>query len=243
MKIAIIIPILNEAATITELLSHLVTASKNDTIAEIIVVDGGSTDTSASRVHAFAATQAIPIRFVPSKKGRAIQMNTGAKVATAPILYFLHADSYPPTNYDQAIIQHVAKGHRAGCFRMKFDSTHWWLQFVGWLTKFESKRCRGGDQSLFIERSLFYDIGGYDESYIVYEDNELIDRLFAIHEFVVIPDYIITSARRYEETGVWRLQYHFLNIHIRKWLGASSTELYRYYKEHVSASNNDTVHP
>ncbi|WP_108805009.1 TIGR04283 family arsenosugar biosynthesis glycosyltransferase [Aquimarina sp. Aq107] len=234
MKISIIIPILNEAATICKLLSHLIqTSSSPNFIKEIIVVDGGSVDESQKTVTDFANTQKTPIKLVSSAKGRAKQMNTGAAAASGEILYFLHADSFPPDGYDKDIIQQIHEGNEAGCFRMKFDSKHWWLRFLGWLTQFESKRCRGGDQSQFITASLFREIDGYDEAYIVYEDNDLVDRLFAIDKFVIIPKYVITSARRYREVGVWRLQYHFLNIHMRRWLGASSEDLYRYYKEKV----------
>ncbi|WP_027394941.1 TIGR04283 family arsenosugar biosynthesis glycosyltransferase [Aquimarina latercula] len=234
MKISIIIPILNEAATICKLLSHLIqTSSSPNFIKEIIVVDGGSVDESRKTVTDFANTQKTSIKLVSSEKGRAKQMNTGAAAASGEILYFLHADSFPPDGYDKDIIQQIHGGNEAGCFRMKFDSKHWWLRFLGWLTQFESKRCRGGDQSQFITASLFKEIDGYDEAYIVYEDNDLVDRLFAIDKFVIIPKYVITSARRYREVGVWRLQYHFLNIHMRRWLGASSEDLYRYYKEKV----------
>lgn len=234
MKISIIIPILNEAATICKLLYHLVkVSSSKDIIHEIIVVDGGSEDESQKIVQDFAKIQNIPIRFILSEKGRAKQMNTGAMYATSDILYFLHADSFPPEKYDHYIAQEVLQGNEAGCFRMRFDSNHWWLRFIGWLTKFESRRCRGGDQSQFITNSLFKQIGGYDETYVVYEDNDLVDRLFAINKFVIIPKYVITSARRYREVGIWRLQYHFLNIHMRRWLGASSEDLYRYYKNKV----------
>ncbi|MFD2563072.1 TIGR04283 family arsenosugar biosynthesis glycosyltransferase [Aquimarina rubra] len=234
MKISIIIPILNEAATICKLLSHLIQAKNTeDTIKEIIVVDGGSVDESKKTVQNFSNTQRTPIKIVSSEKGRAKQMNAGAAEASGDILYFLHADSFPPKGYDIDIIKEVHKGNEAGCFRMKFDSNHWWLRFLGWLTQFESKRCRGGDQSQFITASLFKEINGYDEAYVVYEDNDLVDRLFAINKFVIIPKYVVTSARRYREVGVWRLQYHFLNIHMRRWLGASSEDLYRYYKEKV----------
>lgn len=234
MKISIVIPILNEAASICKLLSHLIQVSyATDTISDIIIVDGGSSDNSKTVVRQFAARQEVKIKLVDSEKGRAKQMNTGASIAAGEILYFLHADSFPPKHYDKDIIAEIKKGNEAGCFRMKFDSNHWWLRFLGWLTKFESKRCRGGDQSQFITASLFKEIEGYDENYIVYEDNDLVDRLFAINKFVIIPKYVITSARRYREVGVWRLQYHFLNIHMRRWLGASSEDLYRYYKKKV----------
>ncbi|WP_299260440.1 TIGR04283 family arsenosugar biosynthesis glycosyltransferase [uncultured Aquimarina sp.] len=234
MKISIIIPILNEAATICKLLSHLIKAANTEeAIEEIIIVDGGSVDESIKTVQNFSNTQSTTIKVVSSEKGRAKQMNAGAAKASGDILYFLHADSFPPKNYDRYILEEIHKENEAGCFRMKFDSNHWWLRFLGWLTQFESKRCRGGDQSQFITASLFKEIDGYDEAYVVYEDNDLVDRLFAINKFIIIPKYVVTSARRYREVGVWRLQYHFLNIHMRRWLGASSEDLYRYYKEKV----------
>ena len=235
MKISIIIPILNEAATITRLLQHLIEHAQNiSNIEEMIIVDGGSTDNSKIVIEQFLSKHSNKIKIIGSEKGRAKQLNSGARVAEGDILYFLHADSFPPKNYDQLIIEEVKKENLAGCFRMKFDDNHWWLKFLGWMTKFRSKKCRGGDQSQFITKKLFQEIDGYDESYIVYEDNDLVDRLFAINQFVVIPENIITSARRYREIGIWRLQYHFLNIHLKRWMGASSEELYQYYKDRVA---------
>ena len=235
MKISIIIPILNEAATITRLLQHLIEHAQNiSNIEEMIIVDGGSTDNSKIVIEQFLSKHSNKIKIIDSEKGRAKQLNSGARVAEGEILYFLHADSFPPKNYDQLIIEEVKKENLAGCFRMKFDDNHWWLKFLGWMTKFRSKKCRGGDQSQFITKKLFQEINGYDESYIVYEDNDLVDRLFAINQFVVIPENIITSARRYREIGIWRLQYHFLNIHLKRWMGASSEELYQYYKDRVA---------
>ncbi|MCK8521123.1 TIGR04283 family arsenosugar biosynthesis glycosyltransferase [Aquimarina sp. D1M17] len=234
MKISIVIPILNEAATICKLLSYLFQNSySQENLEEIIVVDGGSEDNSLEVILQCIKENNPKVSLISSPKGRAIQLNSGAKVAKGRVLYFLHADSYPPKHYDHFILNEVKKGNNAGCFRMKFDSNHPWLRFLGWLTQFESKRCRGGDQSQFITKDLFDEVNGYDESYIVYEDNDLVDRLFAINQFVIIPQYVITSARKYREIGVWRLQYHFLNIHMRRWMGASSEDLYRYYKEKV----------
>ncbi len=235
MKISIIIPILNEATTISNLVAHLIRFCANqEHLEEIVIVDGGSVDGSQCVVNNLSKNYSAKIVLHSSKKGRAKQLNAGAAVARGNVLYFLHADSFPPKDYDRFIINEVTKGNQAGCFRMKFDSNHWWLRLLGWFTKFKSKRCRGGDQSQFITKSLFKQIKGYDESFIVYEDNDLVERLFAINQFVIIPKYIVTSARRYEEFGVWRLQYHFLNIHMRRWLGASSDSLYRYYKKKVA---------
>ena len=161
-------------------------------------------------------------------------MNTGAIQATGNILYFLHADSYPPQNYDALIVKEVSLGNPAGCFKMKFDSNHWWLRLAGWLTKFKWRACRGGDQSQFITKALFEELGRFDERYIIYEDNDLINKLYARRKFVVIQKWLTTSARRYEENGIWKLQFHFWSIYVRKWLGASAEDLHKYYLNKIS---------
>lgn len=259
-QIAIIIPILNEEETIGKLIQHLLDYSSAKNVSEIIIVDGGSTDGSKAIVNSFisersqlqshqsknTASQDIDphfredrvnvhsrIRYIISQKGRAIQMNTGTKIASASILYFLHADSFPPKNFDQHIIDQVEKGNQAGCFRLQFDSRHWWLRLASWLTQFHWRACRGGDQSQFITRRLFDDIGGYDEHYTIYEDNMLINELFARNQFVVINKKLQTSARRYRKHGIWKLQYHFWVIYIKKWFGADAQTLLAYYQKHI----------
>ncbi|PSG90693.1 TIGR04283 family arsenosugar biosynthesis glycosyltransferase [Aurantibacter aestuarii] len=228
--ISIIIPVLNEAETIEELLHHLIDNASLENITEIIVVDGGSTDGTQDLV----INLGLNVRLISSQKGRAKQMNTGAKASKGTILYFLHADSFPPNRYDAFIIQEYHKNNLAGCFRLRFDNDHWWLRLASWLTQFSWRACRGGDQSQFITKDLFNDIGGFDESYIIYEDNILINELFARKEFVVINKEIRTSARLYERHGVWKLQYHFWTIYVKKWFGASADDLLSYYKKHIA---------
>lgn len=258
--ISIIIPVLNEEANIGKLLEHLTICSSKQHITEIIVVDGGSTDQTQTIVNAFieinrterkeayyyTETSAIDAKLVFNKyenakiallhadKGRAKQMNVGAKNASGFILYFLHADSFPPKHFDKHIISEVEKGHEAGCFRMQFDSKHWWLKLASWFTQFRWRACRGGDQSLFITQKLFNDIGGYDERYRIYEDNILINELYARMQFVVINKKLITSARMYKKHGIFKLQCYYAIIYLKKWLGADANELYRYYKKRVS---------
>jgi rSAM/selenodomain-associated transferase 2 len=226
-QISIIIPVLNEAASIGHLIKHLQTHTLGF-VHEIIVVDGGSKDETC----AFAKAEGAKV--LTCAPGRAKQMNYGAQQASAPILYFLHADSFPPRHYDRYIVAEVNKGNPAGCFRMSFDHSHWWLRLAGWLTQFSWRACRGGDQSQFISKSLFEDIGGFDESYIIYEDNDLINKLYARNTFVVINKKLTTSARRYDDNGIWRLQYHFWTIYVKKWFGASPDALYQYYKKNIS---------
>ena len=227
-KISIIIPILNEAKTITSLLNYLIESSLKENIADIIVVDGGSTDNSVEVVSDFKN-----ILLINSEKGRAKQMNAGAKKATGCVLYFLHADSLPPEKYDKYIIEAIDHGSGSGCFRMKFDSAHWILKIAGWLTQLNWKSCRGGDQSLFVDKDLFFEVGGYNEKLLIYEDNDLIYKLYKCSKFKVIQKWIKTSARRYNSNGVCRLQIHFGIIHLKKYFGATSKSLESYYSKHI----------
>jgi len=231
--ISIVIPVLNEAENLPFLLKHLSKTAADLNKLEIIVVDGGSTDNTVSVAKHIQAESLCKIHIVSSERGRAKQMNAGAAKATAPILYFLHADSFPPKDFDKYISNQVAQGNPAGCFKMRFDSEHWWLRLASWLTKFSWRACRGGDQSQFITRELFDEIGGFDERYIIYEDNILINELYARNTFVVIQHPIRSSARMYEKYGVWYVQYHFWAIYVKKWFGASAEELLAYYARHL----------
>jgi len=231
-QISIIIPMLNEAPTIEKLLNHLLNNSSPKNITDILVVDGGSTDSSQDIVKKIA-TKYNTIALLHSDKGRAKQMNIGAAKATGNILYFLHADSFPPKNFDQLIINEIQKGNDAGCFRMQFDHNHWWLQLASWFTQFSWRACRGGDQSQFVTKTLFKKLGGFDERFIIYEDNDFINKLYAYKEFTVIQHKIVSSARTYHKNGIWKLQYHFLMIYFKKWFGASAEELHDYYRQHI----------
>lgn len=236
--LSIILPVLNEAETITELLNYLSENLSGENDIELILVDGGSSDGTQDIILAFKPNRFLkPVRFIESDKGRAKQMNKGAQAASGDILYFLHADSFPPKNFDRYILSEVKKGNPAGCFRMKFDSDHWWLKLAEWLTQFRWRACRGGDQSQFITKELFEEIGGFDETYTIYEDNILINELYKRKKFVVIQKCITTSARLYRQKGVWNLQYHFWTIYVKRWFGADADELYQYYLKHIKQAN------
>lgn len=227
-KISIIIPVYNEESSIDDLLTYLEKHSDKDILQEIIVVDGHSTDLTSEIV------KRHPVHYIfASKKGRAAQMNEGAQKASGEILYFLHADTLPPAKFMQHILGVYHQGYPAGCYRLSFDESRLLLKLYGWFTRFDVKAFRFGDQSLFIDRKLFFEIGCFNEDLIVMEDNEIIQRIRPKSKFIIIPKSVTTSARKYRENGMIRLQLIFTIIYILYHLGIPQSQLVAFYKNHI----------
>ena len=222
--ISVIIPAFNEANQIAHTLAQTRKAAA-DSLLEIIVVDCGSSDETVE-----IAEEAGAI-VLKSSKGRAVQMNYGAKAAKGEILYFLHADSVPPVNFDQQILEAIELGAVSGCFRLAFDHKHWFLKANCWFTRFDSNAVRFGDQSLFVLKEAFARSGGFREDLLVMEDQEIIHRIKKEGKFIVLKDYVITSARKYIDNGPYRLQGIFFLIWMLYYLGWSQASLLKLYRK------------
>jgi len=226
-SISIIIPVFNEEAYLPKLVAHLQQYKTND-IREIIVVDGASTDDTV------AIAEKLGVKIIQSPvKGRARQMNTGAAIAQGEVLYFLHADSFPPFNFVAAIQAAVAKNYPAGCFRLRFDTSSRWLRFWVWFTRFPHTLLRFGDQSLFVTKKRFENIGGYDESLNLLEDQDIVRRIKKRARFKVLPFYITTSSRKYARNGYVRLQLLFFLFYFLAKLGVPNAYLLKLYRQWV----------
>lgn len=226
MKTSIIIPTYNEEAGIAKTLSTVCSAVEETQNAEIIISDAGNDNT-------LRIASDFPVRTCRSPKGRAVQMNQGAHVATGQILYFLHADTIPPARFTDKIITAVEQGKEAGCFQLGFDDPHWLMQTYGWFTRLPFTVCRGGDQSLFITRDLFKQIGGFDEKLRIMEDIEIIQRIKKFTAFTILDDIAVTSARKYAVNGKIRLQVIFGIIHLLYALGFDQDIIAGYYTRNI----------
>lgn len=224
MMISIIIPTYDESTQIAATLS-LLAKNCQDFRVEIIIADGGSTDDTVSIALSLGATV-----IHTNKKGRAAQMNQGVATAKYEILYFLHADSVPPENFIMFIQDAINKNAVAGCFRLAFDEDHWFLKANAWFTRFNVNAVRFGDQSLFARKDIFQRSGGFKESLILMEDQEIIHRLKKFGKFKVMPAYIVTSARKYRANGIYRMQAVFFRIWLLYYLGYSQQKLLTLYQ-------------
>lgn len=235
MQVSVVIPVLNEESVIADLVRYLL-EREPDHIKEVIVVDGGSEDQSVVK-----AQKAGAVVTYSEKPGRAIQMNKGAGLATGDILYFLHADTYPPENFGKLIVEKVKAGYHAGSFRLTFDADHPLLNFYAWCTRFRFDAFRFGDQSLFVRRDTFRQIRGFNNDMEIMEDFEIIKRLKNLKKsrFALIDEPVCTSARRYRENGIIKLQLIFILIFTLYNLGGSQTLLKKMYQWLIKPPESD----
>ncbi|MFN4145369.1 MAG: TIGR04283 family arsenosugar biosynthesis glycosyltransferase [Runella sp.] len=202
MRISVIIPTLNEKDNICELVSQLRSFGRK-AIAEIIVSDGGSSDATLK-----LAQKAGAVGVLSPLRGRAPQMNYGARFATGEILYFVHADTRVPRSFVEDIGQALSEGYEAGCYRFRFDSDKPMLKINSYFTRFDNLTVRGGDQTFFIKKNNFFELGGYDERYVIMEEYDFLRRFRKQFpdKFKLIPKDVIVSARKYSTNSWLRVQ-------------------------------------
>lgn len=219
---SIIIPCLNEVENLAELLP-LLKKQLGDARAEIVVVDGGSTDKSKEISLNYGA------KFITAPRGRAVQLNAGAHLATGKYLYFLHADTRPPQDLLAWLIHAQTNNLPAGCFRLSFDDQRPFLRLMGWFTRFDLNCFRFGDQSLLVAADHFQSTGGYDESMQLMEDNDLVVRLKKRADFEVFSAAVTTSARKYQKYGAVYLQFLYVAIYLLAQWGVGQERLVKIY--------------
>ncbi len=224
-SISIIIPVLNEEELLRQNLPAILSRLSQDNY-EIIVVDGGSTDSSVG-----IATE-HGLKIVESQvKGRAIQMNEGAINSTGQILYFLHADTIPPFSFDELIRRSIDNGNDFGMFAYKFYPANFWLRLNAYFTKFDNLFTGGGDQSLFIKREIFDELQGFNETMPLMEDYDLYKRARLKYRYIILPERMTVSSRKYNNNSYLKVQMINLYTFFAYKLGANLEDLSRQYKK------------
>lgn len=220
--ISVVIPALNEAGRI----GALVTALLDSPGVEVIVADGGSGDGTPEDAARSGA------RVVLAPQGRGTQMNAGAAVATGEILLFLHADTRPPDGWARAAREALREsGVAGGAFSLGTDSRHRSLRVIEAAANWRG-RALGivfGDQGLFTRKETFEAAGGFPVQTLM-EDYEAVRRLRRRGKVVLLPQRVITSARRWEAQGVWRTTLRNGGITVAYVCGVSAERLARWYR-------------
>ncbi len=225
-RLSVIIPTLNEQDQVSLAIESAILFAQGDS-PEIIVVDGGSCDDSASRAEAAGA------RLFATAPGRAVQMNHGVAVSSGTVVLFLHADSQLPVNGWPVLKQ--ALEHQAcwGCFRQRIDHPR---HFYRWIESGNAARARWmgrvfGDQALWITRQAWDRCGGYPE-WPLMEDVEISRRLRKFSWPVLLQAQVTTSPRRWEKNGILRQTLLNWSLQIRHLFGSQPGDLAARYRPH-----------
>jgi rSAM/selenodomain-associated transferase 2 len=221
--LSVIIPVLDEVATIAETLARLAPLRARD--AEVIVADGGSRDGTVE--------QAWPLadRVIAAPRGRGAQMNAGAAAARGDVLLFLHADTRLPPDADRLILDGLARSGRAwGRFDVAIEGRSPLLPLVALFMNARS-RLSGiatGDQAMFVTRTAFDQVQGFPDIALM-EDVVLSRRLKRVSSPLALVARVVTSGRRWDERGALRTIWLMWRLRLAFFLGATPDALARRY--------------
>ncbi len=216
--ISIIIPVLNEAGSIQEFLSHLPAS------VEVIVVDGGSYDGTQKQIGLSAA------RLVNAERGRANQMNAGAAVAKGDLLLFLHADTHLPADFEGVLAAFARSSLAWGRFDVRLSGRHPMFRVIERMMNWRS-RLTGictGDQAIFVRRAIFHELGGFAAIPLM-EDIEISRRLRAKSWPYCASQPVTTSSRRWETRGITRTILLMWRLRLAYFFGVGPEQLVRRY--------------
>jgi rSAM/selenodomain-associated transferase 2 len=231
--ISVIIPTFNEEENLSSLLSYLKQCASNKDM-EIIVCDSPiSTDSG------FKIAQSKNVKTIQSPvASRAYQMNLGAEKAKSDILYFLHADARPPIEFVNQIYAQINSGYEFGIYAYKFNSNKFLLKVNSFFTRFDGFFAGGGDQSLFMKKRVFEDLGGFDNALMIMEDFDIYKRAKKSgFKNVIIKKPLIISARKYEQNSWVKVNSINLRIFLLYISGARQERLLSLHKKLKRARN------
>jgi rSAM/selenodomain-associated transferase 2 len=223
MNISVVLPVLNEEQSIRGTLQSLIRLTPY----EIIVVDGGSRDRTLEICKEFA------VDVMHAERGRARQMNVGARRASGEVLLFLHADTRLPQSALNDIAAALSDSrYLGGRFDVELEGAHWMLKVIGALINCRSRATKiaTGDQALFVRREVFERMGGFPDIALM-EDIAFCRALKRLGGLACLRSRVITSARRWESDGVWRTIFKMWSLKVCYLAGVSPMRLKRFYAD------------
>lgn len=224
--LSVIIPVLNEATNLERLLPDLADKCPG---AEVIVVDGGSTDGTLQVIERFPFA-----RLVLSQRGRAIQMNAGAREAQGEVLLFLHADTVLPYGASDAVRKALADPRFVGGrFDIRLNSSRLAFQVITLFMNLRSRltRIATGDQAIFVRQKIFTEMGGFPNIPLM-EDVEFTKRLKRGGPIACLPLRVTASTRKWEQEGILRTVFLMWSLRLLYFFGMSPARLHRLYYGH-----------
>ena len=223
MQISVIVPVLNEEKSIAATLHALLALAPY----EIIIVDGGSSD----RTREIAAR--FQTKVISSERGRARQMNRGAREASGDVLLFLHADTrLPPTAFADIAGALSDPRYLGGRFDIELDGDHWLLPVVARMISYRSRisKVGTGDQAIFVRRALFERMHGFEDIPLM-EDIAFCRALKRLGGVACLRSRVTTSARRWEADGVWRTIFRMWILKLGYLAGIAPARLKKFYAD------------
>ena len=231
MKVSVVMPSVNEAATIGQAIQRAWLAGAS----QVVVSDGGSVDNTGEIANQHDCT------VVTSPRGRGIQLNVGAEQACGDVLLFMHADNWLVVGaIDQ--IRSAMQNPRVQCgaFRQRIESNGFAYRLLE-LGNGLRARIRGvpfGDQGIFVRRRLFFDVGGFANVAIM-EDVLLMQRLRCRTRPILLNGPIHVSPRRWQQNGVAAQTLRNWLLQVGLGLGIAPNELARFYPNHTHRGERD----
>jgi rSAM/selenodomain-associated transferase 2 len=223
VKLSIVIPALDEADNLARLLPELAGDCPG---AEVIVVDGGSRDGTPEVVAGRPG-----VRLLTTTRGRARQMNHGARAAGGDTLLFLHADTRLPRGAAAAMEDALAEpGVVGGRFDVRFDRDTPLFRTIAWFMNARSRLSSicTGDQAIFVRRADFEAVGGYPDIPLM-EDIEVSRRLKRRGRLGALRLRVTTSARKWEREGPLRTIALMWTLRLLHFCGVAPARLHRWY--------------
>lgn len=221
--LSVVIPVRNEAQALPFLLDDLLALGAAG--AELIVVDGGSTDGTCEVAHGRVD------QLLKTGPGRAVQMNAGAATARGTYLWFLHADTRVSAEVISRLQQTLEQRPLWGRFDVRLFPAGPALRLIGWMINLRSRLTgiASGDQGIFVDRACFDALGGYAHIPLM-EDLQLCRRLKAQARPHCLRPPLITSSRRWLQHGVWRTVLLMWCLRLAYYAGANPEKLARQYR-------------